>query len=82
MFRWIPESLAWLSLQGRREEVRAGLLRLARINGQAGQFDDVLTGIAGTCQDPLERPRERRNFLELCKYKRLRRFSLAIMIVW
>ena len=78
MFRWIPESLAWLELKGRRIEARKALIKVARVNGQ--EFDDILMEITTTNQNHSEQPDG--NFLQLCKYKRLKKCTIAITIVW
>ena len=73
MLRWIPESLAWLELKGRRIEAREALIKAARVNGQ--EFDEIL--ING---NPVEQ--QHSNFMELLKYKRLKKFTIAITILW
>ena len=78
IFRWIPESLAWLQLRGRRIEARKALIKVARVNGQ--EFDDILIELTSNNQIPEEE--QQNNFIELFKYKRLLKFTIAITIVW
>ena len=73
IFRWIPESLAWLELRGRRIEARKALIKVARVNGQ--EFDDISIN-----ENPVEQ--QQFSFMELFKYKRLKRFTIAITILW
>lgn len=79
MFSWIPESLSWLDLQGRRTEARKTLIKIARVNGS--EFDDILMEITRDDHNNSEEERHC-SFLDLCKYRRLRRFTIAIAIVW
>ena len=84
MFRWIPESLSWLELQGRRGEARAVLAKVARVNGM--EFSDVFMEISSSSQQDggaeQSEQSQQWSFMELCKYKRLKRSAIAITIVW
>ena len=79
MFRWIPESLSWLELQGRRAEARTVLTKVARLNGM--EFSDVFMDISSQ-QDGGAEQSQQWSFMELWKYKRLKRSTIAITIVW